>query len=514
MPRIILKRRPSARTDSPGLSSVPASIEPIMTEDAPAASAFTTSPEYLMPPSAMTGTSSAPRTASMMAVIWGTPTPVTTRVVQMLPGPMPTFTASTPRRTISRAPASVATLPATSCTSGKASRSWLTVRSTPSLCPCAESTTSTSTPASISAGARGRWRPVRRRPPPRRAAGRAGPCWRSGCSRRLKMSLTVISPLSTPCASTTGSFSMRCFARIRSASSRLVPTGAVTRLSLVIASRIGWSRLRSNWRSRLVMMPMSRPCAVHDRHARDLEPPHERVRLAERPVGPERDRVQDHPALAALDPVDLGRLALDGHVLVKHADAAGPRHGDGHVGLGDGVHGGGDERNVQGDGAGEAAAGRDLARMNGRIPRHEEDVVEGEAGLGTDDAHALVARGSAGDRSIHDGPPRPGRAVGRPEVSGSITKCRAGPREIKRGPRGSPAQRLRAARRQSRYTGMPLATISSPGQVKSGFSTSRMTISAAFASRVERREHGIPEGLHRPRQVGPGAAAAGTAPAS
>ena len=33
----------------------------------------------------------------MMAVTWGTPTPVTTRVVQMLPGPMPTFTASTPR---------------------------------------------------------------------------------------------------------------------------------------------------------------------------------------------------------------------------------------------------------------------------------------------------------------------------------------------------------------------------------------------------------------------------------
>ena len=50
----------------------------------------------------------------MMAVTWGTPTPVTTRVVQMLPGPMPTFTASTPRRTISRAPASVAMLPATS----------------------------------------------------------------------------------------------------------------------------------------------------------------------------------------------------------------------------------------------------------------------------------------------------------------------------------------------------------------------------------------------------------------
>src|SRR5436853_366235 len=80
IPRITLKRRPSSRKDSPGLSSVPASIEPIITLSAPAASALTTSPEYLMPPSAITGTSPAPVTASTIAVICGMPTPVTTRV--------------------------------------------------------------------------------------------------------------------------------------------------------------------------------------------------------------------------------------------------------------------------------------------------------------------------------------------------------------------------------------------------------------------------------------------------
>ena len=111
MPRIILKRRPSSRNDSPGLSSVPASIEPIITLDAPAASAFTMSPEYLMPPSAITGTSPAPSTASKIAVSCGTPTPVTTRVVQIEPGPTPTFTASTPRSTSARAPSRVAMLP-------------------------------------------------------------------------------------------------------------------------------------------------------------------------------------------------------------------------------------------------------------------------------------------------------------------------------------------------------------------------------------------------------------------
>jgi hypothetical protein len=39
----------------------------------------------------------------------------------------------------------------------------------------------------------------------------------------------------------------------------VVPTGAVTSFSRVMASRIGWSRLRSNWRSRFVIIPTSRP---------------------------------------------------------------------------------------------------------------------------------------------------------------------------------------------------------------------------------------------------------------
>jgi hypothetical protein len=45
------------------------------------------------------------------AVIWGTPTPATTRVVQIEPGPTPTLTASAPASTRAWAPARVATLP-------------------------------------------------------------------------------------------------------------------------------------------------------------------------------------------------------------------------------------------------------------------------------------------------------------------------------------------------------------------------------------------------------------------
>ena len=76
------------------------------------------SPEYLMPPSAMTGMPdrSAAATASMIAVSCGTPTPATMRVVQIEPGPMPTLTASAPASISACAPSAVATLPAITCT--------------------------------------------------------------------------------------------------------------------------------------------------------------------------------------------------------------------------------------------------------------------------------------------------------------------------------------------------------------------------------------------------------------
>ena len=48
----------------------------------------------------------------MIAVICGTPIPATIRVVQIEPGPMPTFTASAPAAIKSRVASPVATLPA------------------------------------------------------------------------------------------------------------------------------------------------------------------------------------------------------------------------------------------------------------------------------------------------------------------------------------------------------------------------------------------------------------------
>ena len=98
---------------SPGASKVPASKLPSITTSAPAPIAFAMSPEYLSPPSAMTGipASLATSATSEIAVTWGTPIPATIRVVQMEPGPIPTLRPSAPWAIKSSAASRVAMLP-------------------------------------------------------------------------------------------------------------------------------------------------------------------------------------------------------------------------------------------------------------------------------------------------------------------------------------------------------------------------------------------------------------------
>ena len=158
MPRYRLNCLPLVNTTSPGDSSHPASREPSITVSAPATSALPMSPEYCRPPSAIRGTPAGPhaRAARWMAVIWGTPTPATTRVVQMEPGPTPTFTASAPASMRAWAPSVVATLPPmTSIPSKTGSALMRRIMSRASRAPpFAVSTTRTSAPAPASAVAR------------------------------------------------------------------------------------------------------------------------------------------------------------------------------------------------------------------------------------------------------------------------------------------------------------------------------------------------------------------------
>jgi hypothetical protein len=209
-----------------------------------------------MPPSAIIGRFHfcASAAHSITAYSCGTPTPATTRVVQIDPAPSPTRIASAPASANARTPSRVATLPAITSRSGSARLISRTAFSTPCECPCAESMTMKSTPASASARARSTGSrigptaaPTTRRPLSSLVA--------FGCCRIFSRSLMVISPRSLPRSSTIGSFSILCFCRIFSASSRLVPTGAVIRFSLVITSWMGRSKLVSKRMSRLVRMP-------------------------------------------------------------------------------------------------------------------------------------------------------------------------------------------------------------------------------------------------------------------
>ncbi len=98
----------------PGLSSVPPNRLPTITDEEPAASALVKSPEFLIPPSEITGISYFLEifTLSKIAVSCGTPEPVITLVIHIEPDPTPTFTASTPTLIKSSVPLPVAILPA------------------------------------------------------------------------------------------------------------------------------------------------------------------------------------------------------------------------------------------------------------------------------------------------------------------------------------------------------------------------------------------------------------------
>jgi len=115
---------------------------------------------------------------------------------------------------------------------------------------------------------------------------------------------------------------------------------------------------------------------VDHRNARDLEAGHELQGLDDRLLGPARHGIDDHPGLGALDLVDFGRLGLDRKILVDHAEAARLGHGNREPRLRDRVHRRRDHGDVQTDVRGQAGREIDLAGMDFRVRRKEEDVVE------------------------------------------------------------------------------------------------------------------------------------------
>ena len=122
---------------SPGDSSTPANIDPNITLSAPAAIALTISPVYRIPPSAITGTPepSIAFATSLMAVSCGTPTPAIIRVVQIEPGPIPTFIPSAPAATKNFAASAVAIFPTITSMDSYLSLINFNWSTTPLVCP-------------------------------------------------------------------------------------------------------------------------------------------------------------------------------------------------------------------------------------------------------------------------------------------------------------------------------------------------------------------------------------------
>ena len=162
--------------------------------------------------------------ASQTAEICGTPTPEITRVVQIDPGPIPTLIPSAPDFKRSRQPSRVATFPAITCISHRFLISW-TVSITLLECPCAESTTSTSTPLEI------RFSALSKSNTPTAAPTRKRPCLSLhafGNRFSMSISLMVIRPVRTPSPSTSSNFSTLFAMRTFSASSSVTAPVAVT----------------------------------------------------------------------------------------------------------------------------------------------------------------------------------------------------------------------------------------------------------------------------------------------
>ena len=151
-----------------------------------------------------------------------------------------------------------------------------------------------------------------------------------------------------------------------------------------------------------------------DRHAGDAVLLHQVERFEDPVGGGERDRIDDHAALRALDAIDFRRLLLDRQVLVDDAEAALLRHRDRQPRLGDGVHRRADQRHVQPDVARELRADVDLRRQDSRS-------AAARAGCRRRSARwrgRIRWRGAKAFRSVFTRPPR--------DTSCISSRCRTG----------------------------------------------------------------------------------------
>ena len=103
---------------------------------------------------------------------------------------------------------------------------------------------------------------------------------------------------------------------------------------------------------------------------------HQRQRVRQHRVGADGQRIDHHAGFELLDLPHLGGLAVGIEIAVDDADAAGLRHRDRHARFGDGIHRGGDDRDVERDGAGDVGADIGLGGQDIREAGFQKHVVE------------------------------------------------------------------------------------------------------------------------------------------
>jgi len=121
-------------------------------------------------------------------------------------------------------------------------------------------------------------------------------------------------------------------------------------------------------------------------------------------VGRDGDGVLDEAVDVVLDAGDLLDLVGGGEVAMDEAEAAVERHGDGHARLGDGVHVGRDDGDLEPEGGGEGGGEVGVLREDLAVEGGEGDVVVGERGRQAGGEEAVgrevegVVGGGAGGR--------------------------------------------------------------------------------------------------------------------
>ena len=121
-------------------------------------------------------------------------------------------------------------------------------------------------------------------------------------------------------------------------------------------------------------------CAVRlaDGHTADLVFTHQILRVLGQVPGREEKRIGNDAVLRALYLIDLRGLILNGHILVNYADTALTGNGDGHIGLGDRVHGRGHQGDIQGNILGQLGGQIHFVGQHIGLCRDQQNIVKGQ----------------------------------------------------------------------------------------------------------------------------------------